>query len=375
MHKLVIFVTMFALVGFDYPSDAIHEGRSGNSELYVSTTGFDTSPGTAARPLKTISRAASLVKPGTIVHVAPGTYLGNVTTTVSGTATARIRYVSDTKWGARIIGTGTEFMWTNRGNYTDIVGFDITGPGREGIINLGSYTLIQGNHVHNLSVSGGCTGGGGAGINNASYTASNGDIIGNVVHDIGVPGNCSAVHGIYSANPRARIVNNVVYRASSWGIHLWHAADQVLVANNTVFANGSADIGGGIVVGAGDKPGGVILNNTRVVNNIVVNNPKSAIMEFCYDQEECTGTNNIFANNLVYGNGKSISLRKSVATGTLEADPQFVNFKPDGTGNYRLKRTSPARKSGAAAYAPATDIDNTARPRGRAPDIGAYQHR
>ena len=68
--------------------------------LYVATTGSDSNPGTATKPFKTISRAASLAKPGTTVHVAPGTYLGNVTTNVSGTATARIRYVSDTKWGA-----------------------------------------------------------------------------------------------------------------------------------------------------------------------------------------------------------------------------------------------------------------------------------
>jgi Protein of unknown function (DUF1565) len=375
VHKFVMFVTMLALVGFKDASNDIRKPESRNFQLYVSTNGSDSDPGTAAKPFKTISRAASLTKPGTTVHVASGTYRGNVTTNVSGTATARIRYVSDTKWGAKIVGTGTEFMWTNRGNYTDIVGFDITGPGREGIVNLASHTLIQGNHVHNLTVSGGCTGGGGAGINNASYTASDGDIIGNVVHDIGVPGKCNAVHGIYSANPRARIINNIVYRASSWGIHLWHAADQVLVANNTVFANGSADMGGGIVIGAGDKPGGVTLNNTNVVNNIVVNNPKSAIMEFCYDREDCTGTKNLFANNLIYGNGKPISLRKGRETGTVEADPRFVNFKPDGTGNYRLRPTSPAIRSGLAAYAPTIDIDNVPRPSGHAPDIGAYQHR
>ena len=343
--------------------------------LYVATTGSDSNPGTATRPFKTISRAASLAKPGTTVHVAPGTYLGNVTTNVSGTATARIRYVSDTKWGAKIIGTGTEFMWTNRGNYTDIVGFDITGPGREGIINLASYTLIQGNHVHNLTVSGGCTGGGGAGINNASYTTSDGDIIGNVVHDIGVPGKCNAVQGIYSANLRGRIYNNIVYRASSWGIHLWHAADQVLIANNTVFANGSANMGGGIVIGVGDAPGGKYLTNTKVVNNIVYNNPYHGIHQGCDAGRNCLGSGNVIANNLVIGSSTPFTPNaKIVATSTIAANPQFVNYLATGGGDYRLKITSPAVNKGITSFAPTTDIDSIARPRGAALDLGAYEN-
>jgi hypothetical protein len=164
-----------------------------------------------------------MAKPSTTVHVAAGTYRENVTTKVHGTATARIRYVSDTKWGAKVIGSGTQIMWTNNANYTDIVGFDISGPGRLGIANLASYTLVQGNHVHDLTVSGGCGGGGGAGIMNANYSGSDGDVIGNVVHDIGVPGTCNTIHGIYHTNLRGKIYNNIVYRASSWGIALWHA--------------------------------------------------------------------------------------------------------------------------------------------------------
>lgn len=349
------------------PPDEIH--------LYIATTGSDTNPGTAPLPFRTIGRAARQAKPGTTVHVAAGIYHGNVTTSANGTPNARIRYVSDTKWGAKIIGTGTDFMWTNRGNYTDIVDFDVTGPGREGIINLASYTRIQGNHVHNLAVSGGCSGGGGAGINNANYSASDGDIIGNVVHDIGVPGQCGGVHGIYSANLRGKITNNIVYRASAWGIHLWHAANKVTIANNTVFSNGTKDMGGGIVVGAGDRPGGVIIDQTKVVNNIVVNNPKSSIVEFCYDGEDCTGRKNIFANNLVYGNGAPIALRRGRARGTIEADPQFVDFKADGSGTYRLKRSSPAIGAGTPSETATADIDNVPRPRRRAPDLGAYQHR
>jgi parallel beta-helix repeat protein len=228
--------------------------------------------------------------------------------------------------------------------------------------------------VHDLTVSGGCTSNGGAGINNANYNATDDDIIGNVVNDIGVPGKCSGVQGIYHSNLRGHIYNNIVYRVSAYGIHLWHAADNVIVANNTVFSNGAAGIGGGIVIGAGDSPGGIVLNNTKVINNIVYDNPAASIYEYCYPGQNCTGSSNTIANNLVYRNGGGITLRAGSASRTIAADPRFVDYQADGTGNYRLKSTSPAVDKGLSEHAPATDIDNAARPRGKAPDIGAYEN-
>jgi len=341
--------------------------------LYVATNGSDSNAGTQAKPFKTITKAAASAKAGTTVHVAAGTYSGNVSTKVSGTSSNRIRFVSDTKWGAKIVGSGAEAMWSNSGNYIEINGFDITGPGRHGILNNGSNTLMSNNNVHNLGLSGGCTGGGGAGIVNANYSGSNGDVIGNVVHDIAKPGACNGVQGIYSANKGGRILNNVVYRASSYGIHLWHAATDVLIANNTVFANGSSSMGGGIVIGAGDAPGGVQVKNTKVINNIVYNNPRSGIMQYCYSGESCIGSGNVTANNLVYGNGSNISLKTGSATATVSADPKFVSYNPTGTGDYRLQSGSPAINKGTSSSAPATDILGMARPLGGAFDIGAYE--
>jgi hypothetical protein len=342
--------------------------------LYVATTGSDSNPGTKVKPFKTITKASTVAKPSTTVHVAAGTYKETVRTAAKATSSGRIIFLSDTKWGAKIIGSGTEDMWHNTGNYTDIVNFDVSGPGRLGILNLASYVTMSGNHVHDLKVTGGCTGSGGAGIMNGSYTASDNNMIGNVVHDIGVPGACNAVQGIYHANLRGKIQNNIVYRASSFGIHLWHAANNVVVSNNTSFANGSKSMGGGIVMGTGDKPGGIVMNNTRVVNNIAINNPRGGIMQYCYSGVNCIGATNTVANNLVYGNGTNITMKVGKATGTITADPQFVSYAASGTaGNYRLKSTSPAVNKGTSSYAPTTDIDGVARPRGGAFDIGAYE--
>jgi hypothetical protein len=353
--------------------DLAHTVEAPSYNLYVAPTGSDSGPGSAALPFQTIQQAAKVATPSTTVHVAPGTYYENVMNNTSGSTTARIRFVSDTKFGAAIIGRGTEAVWTNSGNYVDIVGFDISGSGRHGILNWASYTLIAGNHVHNLTVSGGCTGEGGAGIVNANYSGSHGDIIGNVVHDIGVPGECNTVHGIYSSNFGGLIANNIVYRASSYGIHLWHAVRNVVVANNTVFANGSPSIGGGIVIGNGDAPGGIVLDHSSVINNIVYKNPGASIREYCYSEENCIGSHNVIANNLDNGNGSNISLKVTSATDTVLTDPQFVDFRADGKGNYHLKKTSPAANMGRSTLAPTYDMDNVVRPRGTAVDIGAYE--
>jgi hypothetical protein len=343
-------------------------------DLFVTTTGSDSNPGSEALPFRTITRAASVAKPSTTIHVAPGTYFETVRTSTSGKPTGRIRYVSESKWGAKIIGSGTEAMWTNRGAYTDIAGFDVSGSGRIGILNWASDTTISSNHVHDLTVSGGCTDNGGAGIQNAEYKGADNDVIGNVIHDVGRPGACNGIHGIYHTNRRGHIFNNIVYRASAFGIHLWHAADNVVIANNTSFANGSNGMGGGILIGSGDSPGGVVLDNTKIINNIVFNNPRASIEDFCYSGVKCVGPNNTVANNLVYGNGRGISLRAGSTSGTIAANPQFVNYQANGTGDYRLLSTSPAIGKGVSAAAPAVDIDNVARKLGPAIDIGPYEH-
>lgn len=313
-----------------------------SNNLYVSPNGSDSNLGTKEAPFRTIQKAASKAIADTTVHVAAGSYKENIRTTAHGTSIARIRYISEPKWGAKIISSGTETAWFNNGNYTDIIGFDITGTVRLGILNNASNTTMSHNYVHNLTVSGGCNGGGGAGINNGNYSASDNDIFNNIVHDIGVPGSCNKVQGIYHSNLRGHIYNNIVYRVAGFGIHLWHAANNVMINNNTIFNNGSSQVGGGVLLGNGDKPGGIVLDNTNFINNIVYDNPGYSIIEYCYAGENCIGKNNIVANNLIYKNGKQIILKATKDTNTINNDPQFINYEPNGNGNYNLKPSSPA---------------------------------
>ena len=343
------------------------------AELYVATTGSDTNPGNASAPLKTIAKASQLARPGTVVHVAPGTYAGGFKTTASGTATARVRYQSDTRWAARIVppaGSVTDTAWDNRGNYVDIVGFDIDGSVAQkgtawttGIYNGGSNDSIAKNHVHHISKAACTAGGGGIGVD-SYYGGVNASVDGNVIHDIG-PAVCADMHGIYF-NTNGVVSNNLVYAVSATGIRLWHDANHVNVVNNTLFNTDT-----GIYVGGGDyyRTAGPSDYN-RVSNNIVYDNRTYGVIE-----AGATGSHNVYANNLLAKNGAANWRLQNglLASGSVSAEPGFVNYVRTGGGDYHLSSASPAIDRGNATSAPLTDLDGAKRPSGATFDIGAYE--
>jgi len=343
--------------------------------LYVSMTGSDSNPCTSSAPCRTINRADSLATPGTTVHVAAGNYTGPFRATHSGTASAHLVFVSDQKWGAKISATGLGSGATFRsdGSYVEIRGFDVSGDGPDGILNNGSFVLLVGNRVHNVTDTG-CYGGGGL-HSWGNHAISNVQFIGNLVHDIGNPDSsspCNQVHAIYEENPHGLIVDNIVYRASGYGIHLWHGASDALVANNTSFNNRES----GIVIGGGDSGVTTGNNNTACFNNIAYNNSKYGIT-----QQGVFGPNNVFVNNLIYGNAWGAVSGLS-ETRTVTADPLFVNYNPTGTGDYHLQSGSPAMGAGVGAAPAGTnpgltlgyDFDGNSRPVSGRYDVGAYEH-
>jgi hypothetical protein len=344
---------------------------SGSLNLYVSPSGSDTNAGTKSSPFKTIQKASEVAAPGAIIHVAPGTYSGMLRTKASGTAAARIHYVSEKSWGAKIIppsGTTGDLLWVNSGDYVDIEGFEIDGSSnsyfRCGLNNGGGYVRIYGNHVHHITGTSpsAIKGGGGAGID--SYGSSYKDerpneIFNNLVHDIGDPDHkfrpkpLSLIHGIYLANPNGKIYNNITFHNEGWGIHLWHNPQKALVANNLSFGN----LRGGIVLGTADS--------SIVMNNIFLENNGTGIIEM-------SAGNVTYINNIVYKNETDWKTVNPHAS-DISADPKFVNYKPDGTGDYHLAKGSPAIDAGVSAGAPAIDYDGAARPKGKEMDIGPYE--
>ncbi len=367
----VIALTGTALVSFAVAAQA--------ADLYVSPSGSDSNSGSQAAPFLTILAASQHAQAGTTVHVAAGTYAGGFTTAASGTSSAHITYVSDTPYGAKIVGGGAPAnglgAWWNQGNYVDIKGFEIDGSGsqatgwRFGFYGSGSYTTFQSGKVHDLLSdptafsNAAANGSGGAAIEMDNYSgAVNGSIIGNIVYNIGPSGvTSSLVHGIYQIES-GQVANNVVYNVVGNGVVTWHGAIDINIVNNTI--DNARD--GGIVVGSGDSGSSSTTGNYITAANNIVTNSVRGIYEY-----GTTGPNNVYVDNLLYNNTQfNVQLQNGlVATGTISADPKFVNA---AGGDYHLQSGSPAIGAGSAAYAPSTDLAGTPRST-TAPSIGAYE--
>lgn len=345
------------------------------TNLFVAPNGSDANPGTQEEPFRTIARAAQVVTSGTTVYVAPGQYTGGFRTNASGTPDARIIFVSSERLGAKIVpplDSRSASAWDNRGNYVDIVGFEVDGSQYQsgtkwvnGIYNGGSTTSIRHNHVHHIALDIACEESGGAGISMDSYyKGKQGEVIGNNVHDIGPP-ECRYHHGIH-VGAQARIRSNLVYRIAGAGIHLWHDAQHVDITGNTVAASGS-----GIVVGGGDYYYSAGPNDhTLVANNIVFDNVYGIL------EQGATGRNNRYLHNLVFKNDAAdwrlAPGREHV--GTVAAEPGFLDYSRGGTPDFRLRARSPAIGRGLAVESPEPDFDGKQRTDATGFDIGAYQH-
>ena len=321
-----------------------------SKHLYVATTGSDANPGTREAPLKTIARADALARAGYTIHVAPGIYevaapsarSAGIRTTTSGTATERIKFISDVKWGAKIVFSGTGMAWNSKGSYVDIEGFDISGTGRIGILAEGGNENISNNFIHDLTVSGGCNGRGGAAIN--VWGERGGAVIdSNVIRNIGqqwlAARSCNTVQGIYVANQNNRISNNIISGVASVGINSWHGATDSTIVNNTIFNSKM-----GIVIGQGDSGATAIgTQNNYVANNIIYRNG------YGITEMGKVGGNNRYVDNLVHSNDSNWRVKGAVS-GTISADPLFMNYQANGSGDYRLQSKSPALGRGASSH-------------------------
>ncbi|MBW0101551.1 right-handed parallel beta-helix repeat-containing protein [Pseudonocardia sp. KRD-291] len=309
--------------------------------------------------MRTIERAASLAGPGTTVIVSPGTYPGSFRTGRSGRPDARVTYVSEVRWGAKLVGDGEdEQVWRNDGDHVDIRGFDISGTNVDGLLDTGSFVRMVGNHVHGFRA-GTCLS-----TYKVDYALRDIDVIGNVVHGCG---DSSLDHGIYPGHPGGRVLNNISYGNAGFGIHCWHNCNSLVIANNLVFDNDE----GGILIGQGDGPnyGDVAAGDMVVSNNIAVFNGAYGIRE-----SGATAASNRYLHNNVYGNAEgALDLQTGTEIDTIARDPEFLDFERDGSGDYRLADSSPNLDAGTRDGAPGRDIAGTPRPQRGNYDIGVYE--
>jgi len=399
---------------------------SNGTNYYVNAAiGSDTYNGTSPThtsgnigPWLTLHKAGLTATAGATVHVADGTYEVNgkigsptsIETENSGTADAWITYVSDNKWGAKIINTNSvdapnNIAWLVAGDYQIVKDFDISGGPYTGIFVDGNHVQVIGNHLHDIA-SASCVAG--------SFIYANSpyqyvDSIGNVMHDGGMtpwPSDCGLWHGIYYGGTTkgpveyGQISNNIIYRVSGYGIHFWHKVSYINVVNNLIFSN----VQGGILIGASDGATNDyfdISNNMVIYNSNMTHGPAAlgwGISQYINGGQ--IGPHNTYFNNLLYENhasngwggnwsnqavsGQSVSgYPTGVISGTITADPLLVNYQNSpgvptiASGeivfpgaDYHPAPVSPANNAGEAPLAPATNIDGASR--GKTCDIGPY---
>jgi hypothetical protein len=352
-----------------------------NPVYYVDgVSGSDSNDGSQAHPWQTLQYAMYSAILGATINVLPATYMQPsntpLTNLVSGSATQRLQFVSTTKWGAKIVGTGmfglntNAYVVWNQGDYVDYIGFDVTGDGRIGINNANSSCSVKNCRIHDIPAHANTSGGGG--IDHSTPTATgNNTSTGNLIFNIG-EGTDNGVHGIYQSNPGGIIQNNICLSNSGMGINLDHNPSNCIVENNLAGSNKN----GGIWIGGIS----FTADFNYVANNIIMNNtgPFGALYE-----SSGVGTNNQYRNNLIWNNANTfngtqvaiqgVEISSGQYTGTIFADPRLANYQPAGSGDYHLLPASPCINAGISTNAPSTDYDGAARPFGTAFDIGPYE--
>jgi hypothetical protein len=420
LHSLFLHCTVSAvLVGLlsGVPSYA--------ATYYVSPSGNNTNPGTAAAPWATLQHAANTAVAGDTVLVQPGTYVG-AKFSRSGLSSAPITFRGQSGVIVNAPGpfnTNNDNLWIRNANYIVIEDFEVTNAPRSGIAIQGEPTLpalgvvVRDNYCHHNGRWGIFTG----------YAQ-------NVVIENNETSYSAAEHGIYvsnsSDNPIIRW--NLVHHNRASGIQInadpFLAGDGIitnaLIEENEAYENG---VGGGAAINLAS------VRNSTIRNNLLYNNHASGIAGWDDGAGTSFGTkNNAFLHNtivmaadgrfaLVLINGSTGNVIKNNillhpgTRGSIETDRSSLkNWQSDynvvnnrfslggkfitlaqwrakaqdahsilspglavvftnpAGADYHLALGSPAINAGMVVPV-VNDLDGTTRPQGSGYDIGAYE--
>ncbi|MEE8390792.1 MAG: right-handed parallel beta-helix repeat-containing protein, partial [Anaerolineae bacterium] len=242
---------------------------------------------------------------------------------------------------------------------------EIVGIQGDAVRIAGSYSLIQGNEVHDVGY-GALTPAAGIVLSNVVSSTA---VLDNRIYD--VAGNCLEL-----TRSSVTVERNTVYGCGGTGISIGYPSSTTLV-NNLVYTNTD-----GIAI----KDGAA----AHIANNTVADNQSSGIRLYEEHAGEGGGIVTVL-NSILWGNETDLeldalstvtvtysNLYTHTATGTavwpgegnINADPLF---RAPQNGNYRLLEESPCVDTGTPVGAPDEDIKGIYRPHGDGYDRGAHE--
>ena len=354
-----------------YLSLAIGLAQAQAADLYVSTSGSDSNPGTAASPFQTVTYAYSQASGGTTIHVQPGVYYDytsdwGIHLGKSGSSSSPIVLHSETRGGAIIDGQNAadrNVGFYIDGSYNTVDGFVIRNCTLGGISIWANGNRIINNDIHNNGNPASTSTNGRDGVYSNEGTSGN-YYANNSIHDNGRTGS-NLDHGLYLCGQNESVINNLLYRNASSGLQIagYTTVSNMKVYNNVMAWNGRQ----GIILW-------MALSGVDIKNNIIYENAQYGVHSY-----DAHGSGVVFDHNLNYGNGSadydltsggsdySYSLGTTLAYVPGFADDTAASFDP------HLGSDSPCLGAGLNLSSTfTTDMNGTVRPASGAWDLGAY---
>ncbi len=297
--------------------------------MYVAPTGHDDNDGLAVdRPLRTIARAASLLRPGDTVYVAPGTYTllpvppGEPRPTeavniadVAGTAASPVRLIADIRGEHTGVPAGEVLIDTDDAS----IGIRVS---RSSHIDIDGFRIV------------GARGNNGAGVQVRS-TSPNVTVRNCIITNGG--------DGIRVENSDdALIFNNLIYGNTNRGVRISNGARRARLINNTIVNNRNR----GVAIG-GANSANIAATGAMLRNNIIQNNNNVSLSIETGPPSALDGYSGNF--NLVFyaplaDQTKTYRPTTIVGTQDVNADAVFVD---EDSGDFHLDPgASPAIDAG-----------------------------
>lgn len=295
--------------------------QSAPREWYVSPSGLPSNDGSAARPLSLAAAlgGSSPARPGDTIWLRGGTYVGNFTSSLTGTPSAPIMVkqypgeratldgVPDSSLAILTVGGADTWFWDFEVTNSDPqrllvphnVGMNMFGP-RTKAINIISHDN-----------------GGGFGLWSSAVDA---EIYGSIIYNVGWEGSSQgAGHSIYTQNATGtrRLSENILFNGFSFGIHAYTEGGAI---NNMVWEGNVAFNHGVLSAKSGAKAnfllgGGQVAHDAVIVNNYLYQSPGvgGRHLDIGYGTS-CV--NPSIRGNYVAGSGAPILLNCSTSTVT-----------------------------------------------------------